>query len=80
MGRGCQRSVLSPQRGNDDKAAKRRAQLDQAPVVLQELVLEKPLIVTLEATFAGFTFLPWFAWARRWPPHGADGRRLFSWR
>lgn len=46
MGRGCRRSVLSPQRGNDDRAAKRRAQLDHAPVVLQEVVLEKPLIVT----------------------------------
>ncbi len=25
--------------------------------------MEKPLIVTLEAAFAGLTFLPWFAWA-----------------
>lgn len=25
--------------------------------------MERPLIVTLEAAFAGFTFLPWFAWA-----------------
>ncbi|NIJ74660.1 hypothetical protein FHR66_003906 [Xanthomonas sp. F4] len=25
--------------------------------------MEKPLIVTLEAAFAGFTFLLWFAWA-----------------
>jgi hypothetical protein len=31
--------------------------------VLQEVVLQKPLIITLEAAFAGFTFLPWFAWA-----------------
>ncbi|MET0549361.1 MAG: hypothetical protein ABW002_08850 [Xanthomonas sp.] len=25
--------------------------------------MDKPLIVTLEAAFAGLTFLPWFAWA-----------------
>ncbi|MCW1777191.1 hypothetical protein NB693_22870 [Pantoea ananatis] len=25
--------------------------------------MEKPLTVTLEAAFAGLTFLPWFAWA-----------------
>lgn len=25
--------------------------------------MEEPLIVTLEAAFAGSTFLPWFAWA-----------------
>lgn len=25
--------------------------------------MEKPLVVILEAAFAGFTFLPWFAWA-----------------
>ncbi|WP_240196682.1 MULTISPECIES: hypothetical protein [Stenotrophomonas] len=31
--------------------------------MLQEVVLQKPLIVTLEASFAGLTFLPWFAWA-----------------
>ncbi|MNV23107.1 hypothetical protein D3C71_1141080 [compost metagenome] len=31
--------------------------------MLQEVALEKPLIVTLEASFAGLTFLPWFAWA-----------------
>lgn len=31
--------------------------------MLQEVVLQKPLIITLEAAFAGFTFLPWFAWA-----------------
>ncbi|AJC46285.1 hypothetical protein SB85_11425 [Xanthomonas sacchari] len=28
-----------------------------------EIALEKPLTVTLEAAFAGLTFLPWFAWA-----------------
>lgn len=31
--------------------------------MLQQVVLQKPLIITLEAAFAGFTFLPWFAWA-----------------
>lgn len=25
--------------------------------------MDRPLIVTLEAAFAGLTFLPWFAWA-----------------